>query len=435
MKKKLALVELARHREPRLLVFGQAVSSFGDGVSVVALTLLILTTTHSASELSWFVAARMIPLVVFLLLGGAIVDRFSRRTLLLISDTARALLTGILVVMLGTGVLRFWELLIFGVLFGAFDAVFMPAISALTPEIVSEDLLPAMNAVRPLANNLMGQMIGPAVGGAIAAVSTTWAIGIDCATFAISSASLFAMKPTPAPVRTLGTSMLSEIRAGVRYMRSIRWFLSGLSVVSLMNALVFVPMGVLIPYFLLHDLHTSKILVGYTFAVMGLSGAVGALVAANLKTPKRRVRVAFTYWMIASLSALVFAFATDWWEVLIFPLVASPMMLLGNVIWESMMQTEIPKEMLGRATSVDWFLSLGLSPVGLVVAGLVANEWGVRTYFIVFSIACTVPGLWVVISRRINEVDAGRVSATRTVERSSTTSPLGEIPSSHEVGM
>lgn len=435
MKKKLALVELARHREPRLLVFGQAVSSFGDGVSVVALTLLILTTTHSASDLSWFVAARMIPLVVFLLLGGAIVDRFSRRTLLLISDTARAVLTGILVVMLGTGVLRFWELLIFGVLFGAFDAVFMPAISALTPEIVSEDLLPAMNAVRPLANNLMGQMIGPAVGGAIAAVSTTWAIGIDCATFVISSASLFAMKPTPAPVRTLGTSMLTEIRAGVRYMRSIRWFLSGLSVVSLMNALVFVPMGVLIPYFLLHDLHTSKILVGYTFAVMGLSGAIGALVAANLKTPKRRIRVAFTYWMIASLSALVFAFATDWWEVLIFPLVASPMMLLGNVIWESMMQTEIPKEMLGRATSVDWFLSLGLSPVGLVIAGLFANEWGVRTYFIVFSLACTVPGLWIVISRRINAVDAERVSATQTVERLATTSPLGETPSSREAGM
>jgi DHA3 family tetracycline resistance protein-like MFS transporter len=311
----------------------------------------------------------------------------------------------------------------------------MPAISALTPEIVSEDLLPAMNAVRPLANNLMGQMIGPAVGGTIAAVSTTWAIGIDCATFVVSSASLFAMKPTPAPVRALGTSMLSEIRAGVRYMRSIRWFLSGLSVVTFMNALVFMPMGVLIPYFLLHDLHTGKILIGYTFAVMGLSGTVGALVAANLKTPKRRIRTAFTYWMIASLSALVFAFATDWWEVLIFPLVASPMMLLGNVIWESMMQTEIPKEMLGRATSVDWFLSLGLSPVGLVIAGLLANEWGVRTYFIVFSIACTLPGLWMIISRRINAVDAGRVSATHTAERLPTTSLPGDLSSSHEVGL
>jgi predicted MFS family arabinose efflux permease len=243
------------------------------------------------------------------------------------------------------------------------------------------------------------------------------------------------MKPTPAPVRALGTSMLSEIRAGVRYMRSIRWFLSGLSVVTFMNALVFMPMGVLIPYFLLHDLHTGKILIGYTFAVMGLSGTVGALVAANLKTPKRRIRTAFTYWMIASLSALVFAFATDWWEVLIFPLVASPMMLLGNVIWESMMQTEIPKEMLGRATSVDWFLSLGLSPVGLVIAGLLANEWGVRTYFIVFSIACTLPGLWMIISRRINAVDAGRVSATHTAERLPTTSLPGDLSSSHEVGL
>jgi MFS family permease len=229
--------------------------------------------------------------------------------------------------------------------------------------------------------------------------------------------------------------MLSEIRAGLRYMRSIRWFLSGLSVVTFMNALVFMPMAVLIPYFLLHDLHTSKILVGYTFAVMGLSGTIGALVAGNLKTPRRRIRMAFTYWMIGTLSALVFAFATNWWEVLIFPLIASPMMLLGNVIWESMMQTEIPKEMLGRATSVDWFLSLGLSPVGLVVAGLLANHWGVRTYFVVFSIACTVPGLWIVISRRINAVDAGRGSPTEPAEPSSTTSPPGERPSSHEVGI
>lgn len=99
------------------------------------------------------------------------------------------------------------------------------------------------------------------------------------------------------------------------------------------------------------------------------------------------------------------------------------------------MQTEIPKEMLGRATSVDWFLSLGLSPVGLVIAGLLANDWGVRTYFIVFSIACTVPGIWMVISSRINAVDAERVSATETVERLPTTSPPGEIPSSREVGI
>lgn len=123
MKKKLALVQLAHHREPALLVAGQTVSQFGDGVAMVALTLLVLDTTHSAAKLAWFAAARMTPLVIFLLVGGVIVDRFSRRILLLISDTMRAVLTAGLVVMIGTGLLRFWELLVFAVVFGTFDVL------------------------------------------------------------------------------------------------------------------------------------------------------------------------------------------------------------------------------------------------------------------------------------------------------------------------
>ncbi len=410
MQKKLAILELARHREPALLVSGQTVSQFGDGVALVALTLLVLDTTHSASKLAWFAAARMTPLVAFLLVGGVIVDRFSRRLLLLISDVMRALLTAVLVIFIGFGILRFWELLAFGVLFGIFDAVFMPAITALTPEIVPEELLPAMNAVRPLSNNLMGNMIGPAVGGVIAAASTTWAIGVDCATFVVSATALFAMKPTPAPARTHGTSMLHEIREGVRYVRDTRWLWTTLAAVAAVNAFVFTPMGVLIPFFLRHDLHASKLIVGYTFAVFGFSGAVGALVASNLKTPRRRVRIMWVYWTIGTFAALVIGVATNFWEVMIFPVIASPMMLLGNVIWESMMQTEVPRDLLGRASSVDWFVSLGLSPVGLAIAGVLANYWSVRTYFVVMSLLCGLPGLWILMSRRINLIDEVRLS-------------------------
>src|ERR1039458_1984065 len=108
----------------RLLVTGQTISQFGDGVALVALTLLVLDTTHSASKLAWFVAARMTPLVIFLLVGGAIVDRFSRLILLLISDCVRAALTAVLVVLIASGQLKFDELLVFAVLFGTFDAVF-----------------------------------------------------------------------------------------------------------------------------------------------------------------------------------------------------------------------------------------------------------------------------------------------------------------------
>jgi DHA3 family tetracycline resistance protein-like MFS transporter len=435
VKKKIALVQLAKHREPRLLVTGQTVSQFGDGVALVALTLLVLDTTHSASKLAWFVAARMTPLVIFLLVGGAIVDRFSRRILLLISDCVRAALTAILVVLIASGHLKFDELLIFAVLFGTFDALFMPAITAITPEIVPEELLPAMNAVRPLSNNLMGGMIGPAVGGVIAAASTSWAIGVDCATFLVSASALFLMKPTPTPQRTPGSSMLSEIKEGVRYVRGTRWLRTNLLAAGVINAVLFSPLAVLIPFFLRHTLHDSKLIVGYTFAVMGLSGAIGALVAANLKTPRRRIRVMITYWTIASLSALVIGFATNFWEVLIFPVIASPLLLLGNVIWESMMQTEVPRELLGRASSVDWFVSLGLAPMGIVLAGYLATAWGVRTYFVVMSLVASAPSVWIFISRKINEVDKDRVKESAVAAPPPATFPQGESPSSQNLGI
>ena len=435
MKKKIAIIQLAKHREPRLLVTGQTISQFGDGVALVALTLLVLDTTHSASKLAWFVAARMTPLVIFLLVGGAIVDRFSRRILLLISDCVRAILTAILVVLIATGHLKFGELLIFAVLFGTFDAVFMPCITALTPEIVPEELLPAMNAVRPLSNNLMGNMIGPAVGGVIYAASTSWAIGVDCATFLVSACALFLMKPTPTPHRSPGSSMLAEIKEGIRYVRATRWLRTGLVAAGIANAVMFSPMAVLIPFLLRHTFHDSKVVVGYTFAVMGLSGAVGALVASNLKTPRRRIRVMWTFWTISSLSGLIVGFATNFWEVMIFPLVASPLLLLGNVIWQSMMQTEVPRDLLGRASSVDWFMSLGLAPIGLVVAGLLATEWGVRTYFVVVSLLSAAPGIWIILSRKINEIDEGRVKESAVAEPPPATFPLGESPSSQNLGI
>ncbi|MGH9019572.1 MAG: MFS transporter [Acidimicrobiales bacterium] len=410
MKRRLAIVEIFRHREPALLVSGQTVSNFGDGVATVALSLLVIDTTHSVSKLAWFAAARMIPLVALLLIGGAIVDRVSRRVLLIVSDVGRGVLTGLLAAAIVAHVLTFTEMLVFAVAFGAFDALFAPAISAITPDIVPEDLLPAMNAVRPLSSNLVGNMIGPAVGGILAAWSTSAAIGLDCLTFVVSAASLALMRPTPKPVRESTASMLADIREGLGYVRRTTWIWTTLAAVTLVNALVLTPMFVLVPYFLRHNLHVSKPLFGYAFVVMGATGALGAVVAGNLKMPRRRIRVIWTYWTISCAAAFIFAAATNYWEVLIFPIVASPCITLGNVIWETMMQAEVPRELLGRVSSVDWFVSLGLSPIGLVVAGSLSSAIGIHTYFVVMASVCIVPGLAILASKSANAVDRDRVS-------------------------
>jgi MFS family permease len=251
----------------------------------------------------------------------------------------------------------------------------------------------------------------------------------------VSASALFMMRPTPTPKRTPGSSMLSEIKEGLRFVRTTRWLRANTLAAGVINAILFSPMAVLIPFFLRHTLHDGKLIVGYTFAVMGLSGAVGAIVASNLKTPKRRVRVMITYWTIAALSGLVMGFATNFWEVMIFPVIVSPMILLGNVIFESMMQTEVPRELLGRASSVDWFVSLGLAPVGIVLAGVLATSWGVRTYFVVTSLVSVVPGLWIFLSRKINAVDRDRVTGSAVVAPPPATFPLGESPSSQNLGI
>jgi DHA3 family tetracycline resistance protein-like MFS transporter len=416
MRKKLAIIELAKHREPGLLISGQAISNFGDGVAIVALTLLVLDTTHSVTALGWFAAARMTPQVVFLLVGGAIVDRFSRRLLLILSDVVRAVLTGAIIILIMTHSLHYWELIIFAVFFGSFDALFYPCIAAFTPEIVPEDLLPAMNAVRPLANNLMGSTIGPAVGGLLAAFSTSLSIGVDCATFVVSATALALMKSTPKPNREEGATMLGDIKEGLHYVVHTRWLWTTSLSVTLVNAFVLTPMFVLIPYFLRHNLHLAKDYVGFAVAAAGISGALGALIVANLPLPKRRIRVMWIYWSIGSMAALVMGIATNFWEVIIFPIVVSPTIIFGNVIFESMMQSEVPRELLGRASSVDWFVSLGVAPLGLVIASQVANVIGVRAYFVVFSIICVIPGIWIIVSKRINAIDADRVNPVAVLE-------------------
>jgi MFS family permease len=408
VKKRFALIDIFRHREPRLLITGQTVSGFGDGIANVALILLVLDTTHSVSKIAIFAAARMIPLVAFVLIGGAIVDRFSRRLLLLVSDLSRALLTAALVAVIISGTLHFWELLVFSFLFGAFDAVFMPAITALTPEIVSEDLLNAMNAVRPLTNSFVGNMIGPAVGGLLAAWSTSFAIGVDSATFLVSAGALTLMHATPKPPRAQGTNMFNEIRVGLRFVRKNAWLWSTLVGVSIPNALLFVPMSVLLPFYLVHDQHAHKYVVGLLFAAFGATGTLGALFAGSMKTPRHRIRIMWSVWIVGDAAALTMGFATHSWEVFIFPVVAAPSMFIGNVIWESMLQSDVPRELLGRVTSVDWFVSLGISPIGLVLAGVLSSHFGVEHYFVAAGIICCIPGILIITSRRINEIDRSR---------------------------
>jgi DHA3 family tetracycline resistance protein-like MFS transporter len=404
-----AMVQVLTHREPALLFSGRTVSAFGDGVATVAFTLIVLGLPHgNALSLAIFSAARTVPFIVFLLFGGVIADRMSRRTLILWSDLVRGVITVAVVLLMVTGRLQFWQLVVWAVVFGAFDAVFFPAMTALTPEIVPEELLNAWNALRPMANQVVGAIIGPVVGGLLYSISPTAAIAIDGATFFVSAACVALMHPTPAGERHEDSSMLAEIGEGFSFARRTLWLWATLLIAALGNALIYSPVFALAPFYLRHVLHASATAVGAVVAVGGVSSFVSTAIAGSRTIPQHRMRVTWGAWLVSLMAWGLMSLAFSVPLVALVFVLASPGMVYGNVIWESLMQTEVPRAMLGRVSSVDWLVSVGLTPIGLVLAGVAVAAIGYRPYCAIAALLMLGPTVWAFSSKRMQAVDSGR---------------------------
>jgi MFS family permease len=385
--------EVLSNRQFALLWSGQTVSQFGDGIISVALPLLVLAITNNATDLGLVVAARLVPTVLFLLLGGVVTDRVSRRLAMLTSDASRAGITASLGVLALSGSLNLTELLVGSILFGTFDALFYPASTALLPELITPEQLTTGNSLSRFSRALAGGLIGPITGGVIAStIGTSWSLIIDAGTFVVSAGCLLAMRSTPRPEAS-GTSMVSEIREGLSYCRRTPWIIWSIGMAGFANALVFAPSAVLLPLLFKRTLHAPNWMVGVGFAAVGLGGVVGALVMMVLPTPKRRVRTMWLAWGGAPLLAVPYGFAPSAWLASIFVFVVGMLLMVGNILWGSLMQSEVPKEVLGRVSSVDWMMSLGLSPIGVAIAGVVSGMVGIRVTIIVPALVIGVTAL------------------------------------------
>lgn len=377
-------LEAFRHRDARYLLGGQALSRLGDGAVAVTTVLLIIDRWPGATHLSMFGAASSLALVASLLVGGVIVDRFARRGLLLTSDLTRAGCMALLALLTATHHLEYWHLLTVAVAFNAFDSVFLPAMTAYLPEILPEDALNSANAARSMLSSLCGQMAGPAIGGALAIWNPAASYGLNSLTFLWSAwcVSRIRSRPTPASTPRGRTSVVAEIREGVRYTVANKWLLWCLLDAGFINAILFAPFGVLVPLFLRQDLHASKAQVALSFTVSGVGWLLGSVIVGSLRTPRRRLLWITVTWLIAATVIATISVVHHVWLVYLIGLSIGPLLAYGNVMWESMMQTVVPKELLGRVTSVDMFLSFGLSPVGVALAGLIVTSMGVRWYFV-----------------------------------------------------
>jgi Transmembrane secretion effector len=371
-----------RHRDFALLWSGQAVSLAGNGVFTVALPLEVLRLGGSSVDLALVISARTIPMVLLMLAGGTVVDRVSRRMVMLVSDAGCGILVAAAAVLIALGRMSIWELALLGVGFGIASAFFKPASSAIVPDILPSDALMSASSMSTLSQSLTQYLLGPLAGGLIvAAVGSAWAFGIDAASFVVSAACLTAMHRTRRPPAS-GTRWLEGLREGIGYCRSQAWLWWSMIAVGVTNFVCVSPLTVLQPLLVTRLFHGGSVALGLMYCSSGIGGAIASLCASRWP-PRRRVMVIWVAWASAGAGVVGLGLSPTLWMAVVFAGATWFCTTYGNVVWFPLMQQEIPHDMLGRASSVDWALSLALAPLGTVSAGALALLVGVRPTLII----------------------------------------------------
>jgi len=368
-----------RHREFRLLWIGMTVSLLGDGMFLVAMAWEAYELWNAPAALSILGIGMTIPTIAFLLPGGVISDRFDRRRIMLAADVGRALVIAALAALTLTGVLTFWMFVAIVALYGVGTAFFTPAFDAIVPDIVPAADLAAANSLDQFVRPIALRLAGPAVGGPlVAAFGTGAAFGVDALSFAASTTMLLIMRPAQYPRAEHVESTVEAIKEGLRFVRRRVWLWGTLLSAAFAYLAFLGPAEVLLPYVVKNDLQASAGDLGLVFAAGGVGAVGSALVMGQRGHPRCDVTFMYATWTLATLAVAGYGLATASWQLAIACLLFNVLETGGTIVWATIKQRHVPASMLGRVSSLDWLISIGLLPLSFALTAPVAGLIGAR---------------------------------------------------------
>lgn len=390
------------HRDFALLWSGQSFSILGNSVNAVTLPWQVLQLTGSAAQMGIVVAINLATGIVFLLLAGAIVDRVPRRRILLLSDLTSGIVFSAIAMLSANGVLRIEHLYAATVITGAAQAFFGPAMTAVIPELVPSDVLQAGNALRSFSRQ-GGRIFGPVLGGVLVATAgLPSAFAFDALTFFVSFGALVAMRSAP-KLAQAHAGLFHAVREGIGFVLARGWLWVTIGLASVLNAFLIGALTVALPVELKEVLGVDATTFGIVFAAQGVGEAGGALLVARLRTGHSGLMM----WAFTAFSGIaMLAFAAPMIQVLVAAGALYGGSLIGfGILWESALQKHVPRELLGRVSSVDWFGSLVLSPIGPLAAAVLVSTYGPQPVFIAAGLLTIASVPVALLSRSIRELE------------------------------
>src|SRR3954464_1653842 len=384
-----AAARLPALREPafRNLFAGQALSRLGDRIAPVALAFGVIDSGGSAADLGLVVAAGTIPFALFALAAGVWGDRIPRRRVMIGSDAVRAVVQVVTGLLLITGNAEVWMLAALAAVYGTGDAFFWPAMNGLLPETIESDRLQEANALLG-GTQSASNILGPVIAGVVIAVADPGgAILLDAATFVASIFFLLRIAPG-----ALGAGardgdeegFVEQLRGGWREVRSRTWVWTGLIALGSYHVIVLPAVFVLGPILSEQELNGASSWAIIT-AGFGVGSVVGQVLIYKVRF-KRPLRASFIGFVIASSQAVIIGSGLPVGAIAALEAVTGVAVSVAFTLWEMSLQQQIPRRALSRVSSYDFTASAGLMPIGLALAGPVADTVGLHATLRLMSV-------------------------------------------------
>ena len=348
------------------------VSTLGSGMSMVALAFAVLQF-GGATDLGIVLLAREIPIIVLLLLGGVFADRLPRRAILVSCDIVKGSVQVATAILLFTGNANVWSVALLQGAFGVAAAFSRPATTGLVKEAVSEGRLQEANALLGLSSSVLS-IAGPAIGALIvAAGSPAWAIAIDSLTF-FASAALTASMRFAATVRIASASILRDLHDGWREFIDRSWVVAMVASFGLFQLTYFPGLLVLGPLVAKGQLGGPTAW-GTILAAESAGAVIGGVFALRIRVQRPLVACQLAV-IPAGILLATLAVPLPLVAIIGFSFVNGIGFAVGNTLWMTALQQNVPSHALSRISSFDWLGSVALNPIGYALIGPIAAAIG-----------------------------------------------------------
>ncbi len=390
-----------RHRSFALLWTGQTISRLGDSLHRIALAWWVLEKTGSATAMGTVLVLSQIPLLVFLLIGGVVVDRFPRLRIMFMSDLLSGLVVTFIAVFSWLNLLRIWHIYVASLLFGFVEAFFFPAYQSVIPQIIPPDMLTSANSLNGLSGRVTG-IIGPMIGaGLVAAGGTPLAFALDALSFFISTICIFpvmrsglyespkhvaettATMARPKSMREVLKQGLADLREGWLAVIAVPWIWINILVFGVLNIMEGSPRAVAMPFLIKDDLGADVSVLGFFGSAFSVGFVLSALWLGQYKRLRHRGLLGYISVMVNGFLLLLFGLKSS------IPVLVMAMFVYGfcfnifGLIWTNTLQEMVPNDKLGRVYAFDSLGSWVLLPIGFALAGWATDRFGAPTVFMI----------------------------------------------------